>query len=293
MGQTEKYYRKYRKYKQQYLYYKQYLGGTAQAEQQARQARQARIDEKKREEEEAEAARLKEEEIKVERAEDKAAAMGANDPAAVLGELKKEADATDDEKKAIQDASNIDTTQLIQQEEVHQDQVAVKNVEGLMMQKKGIDMQINSKLQGVQFDETMGQAFTAQVKGDIETYKQDCQQLANEVKQGVEQVPGIVRGFARVIKTHERQDSGRYTLSERGDNIEKIVLKQVDRFAQGDAKEGKEIYENCKEEIHHEVGQLINNEQKLKTLDEIKAKEAKQNQNEDQQDTAATKGEEG
>ena len=132
----------------------------------------------------------------------------------------------------------------------------------------------------------MGTAINAQLKGDIQAYQQDCQQLANEVKQGVEQVPGIVRGLARTIGTHERQESGQYTLSKRGDKIEGMVLKQVDRFAKGDAQLGKKIYADCKQEIHHEVGALINNEKDVKKLKEIREKEAKQNQEEDQKDIA-------
>lgn len=152
-------------------------------------------------------------------------------------------------------------------------------------------MQINSTLQGVKFDERMGTAINAELKGDIETYQQDCQQLANEVKQGVEQVPGIVRGLARTIGTHERQESGQYTLSKRGDKIEGMVLKQVDRFAKGDAQLGKKIYADCKEEIHHEVGALINNEKEEKTLQEIREKEANKDAVIDQEEAATDRAE--
>lgn len=279
MSQTEKYYRKYRKYKKQYLYYKQYLEGGAEAE---AQARQAIIDAERRKQEEAKIAKLQQGKTKVEKAENRAAADNADGAAGVSDELKVVEDATDDGKKAIKDASKIDTTQLIEQEQLHQDQVAEKNVEGLMMQNKGIDMQINSTLQRVKFDERMGTAINAELKGDIQSYQQDCQQLANDVKTGVAQVPGIVKGLARTIGTHERQESGQYTLSKRGDKIEGMVLKQVDRFAGQDAQLGKKIYEDCKQEIHHEVGQLINNENETKTLQQIREKEAQKNQAMDQ-----------
>lgn len=283
MSQTEKYYRKYRKYKKQYLYYKQYLEGGAEAE---AQARQAIIDAERRKQEEAKIAKLQQGKTKVEKAENQAAADNADGAAGVSDELKVVEDATDDGKKAIKDASKIDTTQLIEQEQLHQDQVAEKNVEGLMMQNKGIDMQINSTLQRVKFDERMGTAINAELKGDIQSYQQDCQQLANDVKTGVAQVPGIVKGLARTIGTHERQESGQYTLSKRGDKIEGMVLKQVDRFAGQDAQLGKKIYEDCKQEIHHEVGQLINDEKEEKTLDAIRKEEAKKNQAMDQRAAA-------
>ena len=285
MSQTEKYYRKYRKYKKQYLYYKQYLGGGA-------EARQDMTEEKKRGQELREAARLKKEERKVNEEEDKATTMGADGAAGVEAEETVEEQTTEDEQNAAEDGRAVAEEEQNQQQQLHQDQVASKKVQGLMMQKEGLDIEIEAALNGIKFDEIMATAHTAELKGDIQAYQQNCQQLANDVKTGVAQVPGIVKGLARTIGTHERQESGQYTLSKRGDKIEGMVLKQVDRFAGGDAELGKKIYEDCKQEIHHEVGALINEDKQVKKLTEIRKEEAKKNQAMDQRAAAADQKEE-
>lgn len=292
MGQTEKYYRKYRKYKKQYLYYKQYLGGTAQEQPQAQaQEKEAMIEENRREQELNTNTKLEQVETNVDKVANQAAAEDAAGAAGVSDELDVVKEATQAERTDAEDGRGIAETEQIEQQQLHQDQVAENNVQGLMMQKEGIDMQINSTLKGVKFDERMGTAINAELKGDIKAYQQDCQQLANDVKNGVEQVPGVVKGLARTIGTHERQESGQYTLSKRGDKIEGMVLKQVDRFAGQDAKLGKEIYENCKQEIHHEVGALINNEKDVKKLKEIREKEANKDAVMDKQDAVADQNE--
>lgn len=259
MSQTEKYYRKYRKYKKQYLYYKHYLGGMNPQTNLAN-----------------------------------ASINGANDPAATGNVVGIATKAAADIKTAQQKEINLREEKLRQQQEELQDRAALRTVQGLMKQKEGIDMQINSTLQEVKFDERMGTAINAELKGDIKEYQQDCQKLATDVRQGVDQVPSMVKRLARTINTHERQENGQYTLSKRGDKIEKMVLGQVQKLAGTEAKRGTEVYNKCKEEIHHEVGALINDDKEAKKLRVIRQEEEQKNKQLDahavQADTAAATG---
>ena len=266
MSQTEKYYRKYRKYKNQYLYYKQYLGGMNENIE----------EEMRRQQEQQRAARQAQQVASQTQLATQAAAEGADDEGGVNTVIDGQKTVTDTDGKVVEEERKVAEEENTQQQQEHQDQAALETVQGLMMQKQGIDIQINSTLQEVQFDERMGQVFSQEIKGSLKNEQQSCQQLANQVKDGVKLVP-MVRALAKTINTHERQENGQYTLSKRGDNIEKMVLKQVDRFATGDVELGKKIYADCKEEIHHEVGALINDDKVAKKLKVIREEEAQKN----------------